>query len=821
MHGLQGLKGFLLLALVMGSGALRAQDSAPAASAPQAPQGRERLSLDKGWRFHLGDVPFPVITGHEASYANAKAGKAWGAAAPDYDDHDWRVLNLPHDWVVEGPFDPNANLSQGYRPRGISWYRRSFRLPESEKGRDFEIQFDGVATYCTVWVNGILAARNWCGYTGFHIDLTPFARYGNDLNTIAVRVDANAMEGWWYEGGGIYRHTWLVERAPVHLITDGVKANPVSDADGNWTLPVEATLTNSGIGPVQVDVQSVLLDPSGNQVAGARGSGTIELFNDTPVKYAMRITSPHLWSVDDPFLYHVRTTVVQDGQPIDSVDTPCGFRTERFDPATGFFLNGQPLKIHGVCDHIGHAGVGVAVPDALWDFRIRKLKEMGVNAVRCAHNPPSIEFLDACDRLGMLVMDENRNFNPTPEYMRQLDWMVRRDRNHPSVFLWSIFNEEPMQATEAGYQMARRMAAAVKALDDTRPVTAAMSGGLDTPLNVSDAVSLVGINYQQGLYDPYHKAHPDRPMSSSEDTSAFMTRGIWFNDEAKHYKSSYDTEHAPWGATHREAWKEVGERPFVMGDFIWTGFDYRGEPTPYQWPSVSSYFGCMDLCGFPKMAFFLHQAQWVLNRPILTLVPHWNWAGREGQPIKVMALTNADSVELSLNGNVISEQKVDHYTMVSWDVPYAPGKLEAVAKNNGVEVARAVVETTGPAVALKVIPDHPTAKGNGWDAMPVTIEAVDSQGRVVPTACMGAQFEISGPGQIIGLGNGDPTCHEPEKGNAHSLFNGLAQVIIQTDANGNGPLVLKASSPGLDSDDATIQVQAAAEPPFVPVVTSK
>jgi beta-galactosidase len=780
--------------------------------------GTERLSLDKGWRFHLGDIPFPVITGHEASYDNAKAGKAWGAAAPEYDDTSWRVLDLPHDWVVEGPFDKDANLSQGYRPRGFSWYRRSFKLPLSDKGRDLEIQFDGVATHCTVWVNGIVAARNWCGYTSFQIDLTPFARFGDDVNTIAVQVDANAMEGWWYEGGGIYRHTWLVKRNPVHVITDGIYANPVQGADGSWTLPVEATVTNSGHEPAEVHVDSVLTDAAGHEVGRGSGKGVIPVFENTPVSLAIPVSSPRLWSVDDPTLYRLVTTVTRDGREVDRVTTPCGFRTERFDAAKGFILNGQPLKIHGVCDHVGHAGVGVAVPDSIWDFRIRKLKEMGVNAIRCAHNPPSVEFLDACDRLGMMVMDENRNFNPTPEYMRQLVWMVRRDRNHPSVIIWSVFNEEPMQGTEAGYEMVRRMAAAVKKLDTTRPVTAAMSGGIFGGINVSDAVDLVGFNYQQGNYDRYHQSHPDKPMSSSEDTSAFMTRGEWANDPDKHICSSYDTERAPWGETHRDGWKAVSQRSFVAGDFVWTGFDYRGEPTPFQWPSVSSYFGCMDLCGFPKTAFYIHQAQWVLDHPIITLVPHWNWPGKEGKPIKVMALTNADSVELRLNGQVISERPVDKYTMVSWDVPYAPGRLEAIAKKDGKEVARTSVETTGPAVGLKLGPDRPSVAGDGWDALPVTVEAVDSEGRVVPTADPLAKFTISGPGKIVGLGNGDPTCHEPEKGDSHSLFNGYAQVIVQTQANGSGPLDLRASAEGLASADTTIQVVATPEHPFVPVL---
>lgn len=310
-----------------------------------------------------------------------KAGEASGAAALQYNDSDWGLLDLPHDWMVELPFDQNAIPSQGYWPCGISWYRRSFHLSTSDKARVIEIQFDGVATYCTVWVNGILAARNWCGYTSFYIDVTPIARFGNQLNTIALRVDANAREGWWYEGAGIYRHSWLVMRNPVHVTTNGVFANPVFRTDGNWILPIEATLTNSRHEQADVEVNSVLLDSEGVEVARGKGMGTIDVFTETPIHFTIPVTSPHLWSVDDPTLYQVRRTVMQDGREIDSVTTHCGFRTGRFDEGRGFFLNDRPLKIHGVCEHAGHAGVGVAVPDSLWEFRIRKLKEMGVNAI--------------------------------------------------------------------------------------------------------------------------------------------------------------------------------------------------------------------------------------------------------------------------------------------------------------------------------------------------------------------------------------------------------------------------------------------------------
>ena len=374
--------------------------------------------------------------------------------------------------------------------------------------------------------------------------------------------------------------------------------------------------------------------------------------------------------------------------------------------------------------------MGVAVPASMWDFKLRKLKELGANAYRCAHNPPSNEFLDACDRIGILVMDENRNFNSSPEYMRQLQWMVRRDRNHPSVFLWSVFNEEPIQGTENGYEMVRRMSKEVKRLDLTRPVTAAMNGGQFEPTNVSQAVDVVGFNYSTDKYDLFHKENPTLKMISSEDVSGLMIRDIFLTDEKKHLIDSYDTQKPGWGNTHREGWEMIDKRSFLAGCFVWTGFDYRGEPTPYSWPTVSSNFGIMDQCGFPKTAYYLHQAQWLENKNILHLVPHWNWpADSIGKPIKVMALSNADSVKLMLNGKIISGKKVDKYEMNTWMVPYKPGKLEAVGYKNRKIVSHFKVETTGKPVRLQLTSDRNVILGDGRDAIPVTVEALDSKGR--------------------------------------------------------------------------------------------
>jgi beta-galactosidase len=776
---------------------------------------RERMSLDRGWLFHEGDIPFPLVSGHQASYDNAKAGSSSGPASPDFDDSSWKPVNLPHDWAVEQPFDKSANLSQGYRQRGMGWYRKYFRLDPADHGKHLEIQFDGIATHATIWINGVLSARNWSGYNSAYIDITPFARFGNDVNVISVQVDANAMEGWWYEGAGIYRHTWLVKRNPVHIETDGVFANPVKNAKGTWTIPVETTLYSIEEKASTVQVESTLIDPEGKPVVSGKTDATVQPLGESVAKFTLIVRSPRLWSVDQPTLYAVRTTVKRDGVVLDELTIHNGFRTIRFDPDKGFFLNDKPLKLMGTANHQDHAGVGVAVPDALWDFRIRRLKEMGSNAYRCAHNAPAAEFLDAADRLGMLVMDENRNFGSSPEHLRQLDWLVRRDRNHPSVIMWSVFNEEPSQGTEMGYQLVRRMSAAVKQLDTTRPVTAAQSNSDLNPVNASQAADVVGLNYVYRDFDEYHRLNPAKPMFSSEDTSTGMTRDQYSTDRKAMLLDSYDDQVLPWGLSHRDAWKQVAERPFIFGTMVWTGFDYRGEPQPLSWPAAGSSFGILDLCGFPKAAYWIHQAQWIDSRPILHVVPHWNWTGSEGKPIKVMVATNAEKVALFLNGKPAGEKPVDKYEMVTFDVPYEAGTLEARASKGGKEVARFDVETTGAPAAIRLIPDRAAIVGDGNDALPVTVEIVDAKGRAVPTADVPVTFAVSGPGTIIGLNNGDPTNHEPEKGSQHSTYHGLAQVILQSVPASQGTLTLRATSPGLETGEASLNVTAAAAPPAV------
>ena len=778
-----------------------------------------RTRMERGWLFHEGDIVPDKPQGHNATYLSVKAGNAQGAAALDYDDGDWAGVNLPHDWASFQPFVETANVSQGYRPRGIGWYRRRFRLDPADRGKKLELHFDGVATHAQIWVNGNLAARSWSGYSAIVVDLTPFAMFGDDANVIAIRVDAEAMEGWWYEGAGIYRHVWLVRRAPVSIATDGVHCDPRHGPDGRWRVPVTVLLDNIGRAATAVTVEASLVAPDGRTLATGRGQGSAPSLDTGEVSLDLPVADPALWSVERPVLHRVDVRLLRDGAVADSRSVAVGFRTVRFDPDKGLLLNARPVKLKGVCLHQDHAGVGVAIPDSVHEWRFERLKAMGCNAIRCSHNAPAPEFLHLADRMGFLVMNENRVFNPSPDYMAQLEWLVRRDRNHPSVILWSVFNEEPMQGTPAGVEMVRRMAAAVKRLDDSRPVTAAMNGSFYDPVNVSQVVDVMGFNYYQDDYDRFHAANPRLPVTSSEDTSAYQTRGGFRTDPAAHVFTSYDEEAADWGGTHRATWKRIADRPFVAGGFVWTGFDYHGEPTPHAWPTVSSFFGIMDLCGFPKTAFDIHRAHWVNDRPVVSLAPHWTWPGREGQPVKLFVATNAERAVLRLNGRVVGQGPVDRIAGAEWTVPFQPGRIEVEALAGNRIVARAAHETAGAPVALRLTPARTRVRGDGEDAQTVTIDAVDARGRHVPTANFPTRFVVEG-GTIIGVGNGDPNSHEPEKGGQRSLFNGLAQMIVQA-APGAGPVRLRAEADGLRPATLTIRRVSAPVPDQVPLAADE
>ena len=774
---------------------------------PAAP-ARERLLMDFGWRFHLGDLSLaesPIDDDpHMTTYLEAKTGFAKGAATPYFDDRNWRAVDLPHDWAVEGAFDPANNMDHGFLPAGVGWYRKTFQIPAADAGRTIALEFDGVFRNATVWLNGHRLGTHASGYTGFRYEVSAVLNYGAQ-NTLAVYVDAREFEGWWYEGAGIYRHVWLVKTAPVHVAPWGVFAETNLGDDLNWcTVKVHTTVANYTDDEVSCTVESAIYDPSGTLVILLEGSEMIPAVASSEVIHDLTFEQPLLWSPDAPHLYRVETTIRQNGVIVDAVQTTFGARDIRFDGATGFYLNGQPLKLKGTCNHQDHAGVGVALPDHVQEFRIRKLKEMGSNAYRCSHNPPTPELLDACDRLGMLVMDETRRMDSTPDGLAQMESIVLRDRNHPSVILWCVGNEEPIQNTDAAGRIVARMKQLIRRLDPTRPVTLAMNG--QWAGTVTGILDVQGCNYAIWNYDEFHAQMPDKPVVAAENGSTVCTRGIYANDAAKGYVSAYDANHPEWAHLALDSWKAVADRPFMAGTFVWTGFDYRGEPTPYRWPCINSHFGILDVCGFPKDNFYYYQAWW-LDQPVLHILPHWNWPGCEGQMVDVWVHSNCDEVELFLNGASLGRQAMARNGHLEWKVAYAPGVLLAKGYTGGIEVAAAARATTGAPARVRLLPDVDAVNANGEDAIVVAVAITDADGLTMPTANNLVRYNISPNARILGVGNGDPSSHEPDKASQRSAFNGLCQVIVQAGLTA-GDIVLTAESDGLQPAELVIPARA-------------
>jgi len=726
---------------------------------------RERLLLDFGWRFHLGNE-------WGLGYGLGKAGTALGPGVPSYSDASWRKVDLPHDWAIELPFDPAADAAHGFRAVGdgfpqnsSGWYRRTFELPAADAGKRLWLEFDGVYRDATIIVNGWFVAHHEGGYNGFRCDISDVANCGG-RNVVAVRVDASQAEGWFYEGAGIYRHVWLVKTSPVSVAPDGVFAFGLfkdGAQKGPAEVHIQTRLLNSQAAAADATVAWELFAPDGTSLGTqTQGVGLAGGFSKADLERTVTVESPQLWSPETPVLYRVVTSVRSAGALVDRVETVFGLRTVGFDADRGFMLNGRPYTLKGTSNHQDHGGVGSALPDGLQYFRIARLKEMGCNAYRTAHNPPAPELLDACDRLGMIVMDENRQLGSDPRHAAFLEEQVLRDRNHPSVGIWSLGNEEfDVQGTQAGRRVVTTMQAMVKRMDPTRPVTCNAAVGDEYP-GINEAIEVRGWSYHVGKdMDDYHREHPLQPNVGSEQGSTVSTRGIYANDPVRGYVSAYDDNAPEWAQT-AETWVTYfSTRPWMSGGFVWTGFDYRGEPTPYSWPCINSHFGIMDTCGFPKDNFYYYQSSWV-DSPVLHILPHWNWAGREGQAVDVRAQSNCEEVELFLNGRSLGRKAEKRYAEFKWSVPYAPGALSAVGYKDGKAVAAARVETTGAPAAVQLKPDHPRVGANGEDVAVFTLSVADAQGRVVPTAGNKVAFELTGPGRIIGVGNGDPSCHEPD-----------------------------------------------------------
>ena len=753
--------GFLAAALVFA--ALLSQAS-PIPENVTAASPRECILFDAGWKFYLGN-PWGEVVHLD------KAGGNSGPARPDFSDADWRTLDLPHDWAIELPFDSKADCNHGFKPVGpgfpqnnIGWYRRTFTLSKADASKRLRLQFDGVYRNCDVFVNGWLAGHHDSGYQSFSDDITALANCGGK-NVVAVRVDASQFEGWFYEGAGIYRHVWLVKTSPLAIVPDGIFVHGAFKNNvpkGSAEVTVEASLLNLQTNAAATVVACEIFSPDGASVATFHAAKTINYSAPTTISLHGKVSEPVLWSPESPKLYKLVTTIESGGQVTDRQETEFGLRTMAFDPNLGFLLNGAHYEIQGTCNHQDAAGVGLALPDQLQYYRIAKLKEMGGNAYRTSHNAPTPELLEACDRLGMLVLDENRIFGSDAANLERLKAQIIRDRNHPSVFAWSLGNEEwNAQDTAIGAGVTKAMQDLAHSLDPTRLCTVAVNSGNYGDFGIFSALDVKGFNYHFESMDAYHAAFPKALILATEQASSIGTRGIYTNDAALGYISAYDDHNPRWGCSAEEWWSYFATRPWASGGFDWTGFDYRGEPTPYQWPCISSHFGILDTCGFPKDNFWYYQSWWTTN-VVLHLLPHWNWPGREGQDIDVRALSNCQEVELFLNGQSLGRQAMKPNSELKWKVKYMPGALTAHGFNDGRLVAEAKVETTGEPAAIGLTADRSAIDADGEDISIITVAVVDAQNRTNPLASNLIHFALSGPGKILGVGNGNPTCHEPD-----------------------------------------------------------
>ncbi len=782
------------------------------------PQGT--VSFNREWRFHLGDVP---------------EGQSEGL-----DDSNWRMLNLPHDWSIEGAFDQKnpAGTGGGALPGGIGWYRKIFDLPPSAKGKFLFVDFDGVYRNSEVWINGHYLGKRPYGYISFQYNLTPYLKPAK--NVIAVKVDNSQQpNSRWYSGSGIYRNVWLTTTG--HLLVDhwGTFVTTPEVSAASAKVSIKTTVREMlEVSPAPVNVITILLSPGGQEVARAT-SKDVKVTNRQPAEIGQELTvrNPTLWSIESPNLYRAVTQVQAGGKILDRYETPFGIRYFNFDREKGFFLNGKFVKINGVCNHHDLGALGAAINTRALERQLEMLKAMGANAVRTSHNPPAPELLDLADRMGFIIMDEAFDMwkKEKTRFDYHLDWdewhkrdledMVLRDRNHPSIFIWSIGNEIAEQWTndpQAGI-IAAELSGIVRALDKTRPITSACNNVSENNTLISNGtLDLVGTNYAHARIPQFPKLFPGRTIIGTETVSALATRGSYDmpsdqirrwperwdqplkNGNADYSCSAYDNVSAPWGSTQEETWKIVKRTDWFSGQFIWTGWDYLGEPTPYDWPARSSYFGIIDLAGFPKDTYYMYQSEWT-SQPVLHIYPHWNW--EPGKDIDVWAYFNSDEVELFLNGKSLgTKRKTGDDLHVSWRVPFAPGTLKAISRKAGKVVLTKEIRTAGQPAAIVLVPDRKVINADGSDLSFVTVKVVDKDGTLAPLADNLVKFELSGEGTIAGFDNGSQISMESFKASQRKAFHGLAMAIVQSKGRA-GKIVMKATSEGLPPTTLVIQAQ--------------
>ena len=857
----------------------------PDAACADAPP-RDRVSFNRDWRFQKDD---PAGSADQLSYTRIKnwlaatggdlvnpvavkparpEGNLGGDvpyAQAGFDDSGWRKLNLPHDWGIEGPFKQEYSGDTGKLPWwGVGWYRKHFTVPAEDADRRILLDVDGAMSYAAVWLNGQFVGGWPYGYASFQLDLTPFVKAGAE-NVIAIRLDNPPDSSRWYPGGGIYRNVWLTKTSAVHVAHWGTAVTtPIISAEAA-TVNVDFVVENDSAGKIQAAVSTRVyeLGADGQRTdvpVAASETGVVEI-DPAKARTAARsnlltIGKPRLWDLPHPNRYVAVTTIDVGGKIVDRYETPFGIRTIRFDPDKGFLLNGQHVRINGVCDHHDLGALGAAINLRALERQIELLQEMGCNAIRTSHNPPAPELLEVCDRMGMLVMDEafdcwRISKRPYDYHLLFDDWsekdlraLVRRDRNHPCVVLWSIGNEVREQFVSDGWRMAVHLAGIVREEDRTRPITSGCNGTDSGYNGFQTALDVVGYNYKPAEYRPFHAQHPAIPVLGGETSSCVSSRGEYAfpvsNDKAEgradFQVSSYDLYAPRWAFPPDVEFKGLDDAPLAAGEFVWTGFDYLGEPTPYNAdvtnllnfsdpaeqakmaqelkelgriavPSRSSYFGILDLAGFKKDRFFIYQARWRPDLAMAHLLPHWNWPGREGQVTPVFVYTSGDEAELFLNGRSLGRKKLEprQYRFRWDDVKYQPGELRVVAYKRGQKWAEDAVKTTGPAAKVRLTADRTALKADGLDLAFVTVTMADANGLAVPRAKNLARFELAGPGEIVAVDNGDATSFESFQAHEHHAYNGLALVVVRTKAGEPGAITLKAQSDGLTPAEITLQ----------------
>lgn len=779
---------------------------------------RSKESFNKNWKFFLGDQ-------HNAKNIA-------------FNDAKWRSLSLPHDWSIEGSFSEKnpSTANEGALPTGIGWYRKTFVLPQSGQNKNIYIDFDGVYRNSEVWINGHYLGKRPNGYISFRYNLTPYAVFNGKKNVIAVRVDnLEQPNSRWYSGSGIYRNVWLVSTLKVAVDHWGTFVSTPKVNDQSAAISLKTSLKNSTGKPQKVNLETTVFDPEGKKVAVKTASGIVLKDSVTQVSQDLSLDHPKLWSIEKPELYRIQTKIIDKNSIIDIYKTSFGIRYFNFDAKTGFSLNGKPLKILGVCMHHDLGALGAAVNTRAIERQLEILKAMGCNAIRTSHNPPAPEFLDLCDKMGFLVMDEafdqwKKKKNAQDYHLDFAKWhkqdledQIKRDRNHPSVFMWSIGNEIREQFDSSGTRIARELASIVKNLDLTRPVTLALTEmepekNFITKANVLD---ILGFNYKHEEYSKLPVNFPTQKFIASETASALETRGhydmpsdsmrFWpANGKQKFVEngnldltvSAYDNVAAYWGISHEEAWRAVKKLDYMSGLFVWTGFDYLGEPVPYPYPARSSYYGIVDLAGFPKDVYYMYQSEWT-NKPVLHLLPHWNWTA--GKTVDVWAYySQADEVELFLNGKSLGTKKKEGDQIhVMWRLKFEPGTLKAVSRKNGKVVLTQEISTAGKPAKIELTADRKMIKADGKDLSFITVKIVDEKGNLVPDAANLVNFKINGEGFIAGVDNGLQTSLEPFKANFRKAFNGLCLAIIQSKEKA-GKISITANSAGLQPTTITL-----------------